>query len=230
MLDKCQMARLVPLYEGISLRELEGNILCEFGVDEGLFVAALSYWPSTSLELATGIKTLPVLLTSDGAIRYFLQHLREFGVDEGLFVAALSNWPPTCLELATGIKTPPVLLTSDGAIKYFLQHLRVKGAMNLFVRFEIGCTNNKFIDDLGMSFVTLATCKPTGTSNVSYGSSRRGFLSREAPKNVQKEARKEVPKARVVNLEDVEFVREVERVEEEMKDGSAVGEKQFKRQ
>ncbi|CAN6968868.1 unnamed protein product [Brassica oleracea var. botrytis] len=43
----------------MSLRELQGNVLREFGVEEGLFVAALSYWPPSSLELATGIKTPP---------------------------------------------------------------------------------------------------------------------------------------------------------------------------
>ena len=55
VLDKRQMARLVPLYEGMSLRELQGNVLREFGVKEGLFVVTLSYWPPSSLELATGI-------------------------------------------------------------------------------------------------------------------------------------------------------------------------------
>ncbi|CAN6913844.1 unnamed protein product [Brassica oleracea] len=43
----------------MSLRDLQGNVLREFGVEEGLFVAALNYWPPSSLELATGIKTLP---------------------------------------------------------------------------------------------------------------------------------------------------------------------------
>ncbi|KAJ4869463.1 hypothetical protein Rs2_48981 [Raphanus sativus] len=41
VLDKSQMARLVPLYEGISLRELQCNVLREFGVEEDLFGAAL---------------------------------------------------------------------------------------------------------------------------------------------------------------------------------------------
>ncbi|KAH0904068.1 hypothetical protein HID58_043571 [Brassica napus] len=35
VLDKRQMARLVPLYEGMSLRELQGNVLRDFGVEEG---------------------------------------------------------------------------------------------------------------------------------------------------------------------------------------------------
>lgn len=190
VLDKSQMARLVPLYEGISLRELQCNVL------------------------------------------------REFGVEEDLFGAALSYWPPTSLELATGVRTPPVLLTSDGSIRYFLQHLRVKGAMNLFVRFERKSSENTdYIDDSGMGFVTPASAKkraspnvcsgssrignfsgngfvtpasskPSAFSNAGSGSSRSGFVSTETAEDP------------VVNLEDVEFVREVERVEEEIKDGN----------
>lgn len=190
VLDKSQMARLVPLYEGISLRELQCNVL------------------------------------------------REFGVEEDLFGAALSYWPPTSLELATWVRTPPVLLTSDGSIRYFLQHLRVKGAMNLFVRFERKSSENTdYIDDSGMGFVTPASAKkraspnvcsgssrignfsgngfvtpasskPSAFSNAGSGSSRSGFVSTETAEDP------------VVNLEDVEFVREVERVEEEIKDGN----------
>ncbi|KAG2311238.1 hypothetical protein Bca52824_022795 [Brassica carinata] len=85
VLDKRQMGRLVPLYEGMGLSELQGNVFREFGVEEDLFVAALSYWPPTSLELATWIRTPPVLLTSNGGIRYFLQHMRV-NVAMNLFV------------------------------------------------------------------------------------------------------------------------------------------------
>ncbi|KAL0847258.1 hypothetical protein Bca101_020504 [Brassica carinata] len=175
VLDKHQMARLVTLYEGISLKEVQGSVL------------------------------------------------REFGVDEGLFDASLSYWPPSSLELATGIKTPPVLVTSDVVIKYFLQHLRVKGAMNLFVRFDRKVVDNEYIDDSGMGFVTPLTLKPNVTSYMSSGSLNRGFLRRHVPKETPKEAPKVSLKARAVNLEDVEFVREVERVEEVIKDGSEVG-------
>ncbi|KAH0892562.1 hypothetical protein HID58_054991, partial [Brassica napus] len=215
VLDKRQMARLVPLYEGMSLFELQRNVL------------------------------------------------REFCVEEGLFVAALSYWPPSNLELDTGIKTPPVLLTNDGGIRYFLQHLRVKGAMNLFVKFE-RTSSDDFVDDSGMGFVTPLTCKPKGTSKLSYcaskkntpfvwsatskwsscstqketpfvtaedcnpkvsgGSSSHCFVTREgptdAPEEAPEEARIKIPTSRVVNGEDVEFVREVERVEEVINCGS----------
>ncbi|KAF3515082.1 hypothetical protein F2Q69_00004979 [Brassica cretica] len=179
VLDKRQMARLVPLYEGMSLFELQRNVL------------------------------------------------REFCVEEGLFVAALSYWPPSNLELATGIKTPPVLLTSDGGIRYFLQHLRVKGAMNLFVKFE-RTSFDDFVDDSGMGFwsscstqkeapfVTAEDCNP----KVSGGSSSHCFVTREGPTDAPEEARIKIPTSRVVNGEDVEFVREVERVEEVINCGS----------
>ncbi|CAH8327495.1 unnamed protein product [Eruca vesicaria subsp. sativa] len=39
--------------------------LHEFDIEEDVFVAALSYWPPTSLEIKTGIRTPLVLLTSE---------------------------------------------------------------------------------------------------------------------------------------------------------------------
>lgn len=66
-------------YEGIGCVELERNVLREFGVDEARFGVALSYWPPTSMELATGIRTPPVLITSDGTVKYFCKHLKVKG-------------------------------------------------------------------------------------------------------------------------------------------------------
>ncbi|KAL0875885.1 hypothetical protein Bca101_025590 [Brassica carinata] len=205
VLDKRQMGRLVPLYEGMGLSELQGNVF------------------------------------------------REFGVEEDLFVAALSYWPPTSLELATWIRTPPVLLTSNGGIRYFLQHMRVNVAMNLFVGFERRSKQNEdYVDDSWMGFVTPGAFNRKTTASVGYGSSRcfvtPGFVPKEVPKDDSgmgfvtpgsiKQKRtatvdyglsrrgsvpKEVSKAPVVNLEDVEFVREVERVEKEINDVSSVG-------
>ncbi|CAN7086219.1 unnamed protein product, partial [Brassica oleracea var. botrytis] len=58
---RSRMGRMVPVYEGIGCEELERNVLCEFRMDEARFGVTLSYWPPTSLELATGIRTPPVL-------------------------------------------------------------------------------------------------------------------------------------------------------------------------
>ncbi|CAN6821755.1 unnamed protein product [Brassica oleracea] len=49
----------------MSLFELQRNVLREFCVEEGLFVAALSYWPPSNLELDTGIKTPPRTSSDD---------------------------------------------------------------------------------------------------------------------------------------------------------------------
>lgn len=67
---------MVHVYESIGCVELERNVLREFGVDEAHFGVSLSYWPPTSLELATGIRTPPVLITSDGTVKYFCKHLK----------------------------------------------------------------------------------------------------------------------------------------------------------
>ena len=84
--------------------------------------------------------------------------------------------------------------------------------MNLFVGFVRNSPDkDEYIDDSGIGFVTHVPMKPKGPLNVGIGSSRRSFVSSKAPKPP------------IVNLEDVEFVREVERVEEEIKGGSAFG-------
>lgn len=161
VIDKRQMARLVPLYEGISLLELEGNVLKEFRVQEGDFKVSLSYWP------------------------------------------------PTSYELATGLKTPPALLTSDGGIRYFLEHMKVRGAMNLFAKFEKveKQKGSDHIDDSGMGCVTPAKIIRK-ESFVGSGVSKEACASTG------------VSKVDVVNLEDEEFVREVEKVEEKIKSRS----------
>ncbi|WZY87231.1 hypothetical protein YC2023_033615 [Brassica napus] len=65
------MSRMVPFHDGITLSQLEHNIMKEFSLEGNLGSVALSYWPPTTLELATGIRTPPVLLTNEGDVRYF---------------------------------------------------------------------------------------------------------------------------------------------------------------
>ncbi|KAF8087026.1 hypothetical protein N665_0602s0009 [Sinapis alba] len=157
------MGRMVPIYEGVGFKELEKNVL------------------------------------------------REFKVDENRFRVSLSNWPPTSFELATGIKTPPVLLTSDGAVRYFCQHLKVKGGMNLFARFEIYIVDTKVVDDSRMEFVSPIKGKGIPWPDNGNGSTKVGYVLPAASKT------------RVVNLEDDEFVREVEKVEEKIRSESFRG-------
>ena len=74
--DKQQMSRMVPFREGITLSELDANVMKEFSYGGKLGSVALSYWPPSSIELATGIRTPPVLLTNDGAVGFFSRHLK----------------------------------------------------------------------------------------------------------------------------------------------------------
>ncbi|CAN7089753.1 unnamed protein product, partial [Brassica rapa subsp. narinosa] len=61
------MGRMVEIYDGIGCKELAGNVLREFKLDEERYGVTLSYWPPTSFELATGIRTPPVMITNHGA-------------------------------------------------------------------------------------------------------------------------------------------------------------------
>ncbi|KAL0814519.1 hypothetical protein Bca101_070962 [Brassica carinata] len=166
VVDKRQMARLVPVSKGITMTELQVSVL------------------------------------------------REFGKEEKLWKPVLSHWPPSSLELATGIRTPPVQLTSDGAINYFVQHFRVKGAMNLFVRFEqklTTCDVSENVDDSGMGFVTPVAFGPKRSSKIGSGISNGGYVTTDGSK------------AKAVDFVDVEFMSEVERVEAEIESGSKCG-------
>lgn len=78
VVDKGKMARMIPVDDGVSILELERRVVAEFKVG-GQYGVALSYWPPDSLDLATGIKTPPVLLTSDGALKYFFSHMKVRG-------------------------------------------------------------------------------------------------------------------------------------------------------
>ncbi|CAG7896188.1 unnamed protein product [Brassica rapa] len=60
VIEKNQMGRMVEIHPGLGFKELEDNVLREFRLDEGHFRVSLSYWPPSSFELATGIRTPPV--------------------------------------------------------------------------------------------------------------------------------------------------------------------------
>ncbi|CAN6830412.1 unnamed protein product, partial [Brassica oleracea] len=76
------MGRMVQIYDGIGCNELEGNVLREFKLDEGRFRVSLSYWPPTSFELATGIRTPPVLITNEGAFELKTDNVDNEVVDD----------------------------------------------------------------------------------------------------------------------------------------------------
>ncbi|KAJ0258975.1 hypothetical protein HA466_0076800 [Hirschfeldia incana] len=65
-IDKHQMSRIVTLSPNITLADFQNSVLKEFfSSTEPQPSASLSYWPPNTKELATGIKTPPVMLTHD---------------------------------------------------------------------------------------------------------------------------------------------------------------------
>ncbi|CAG7874432.1 unnamed protein product, partial [Brassica rapa] len=76
VIDKKKMSRIVPVRAGMSLSDLQTNIVQEFFTfTEPAPQAVLSYWPPNMKELATGLTTPPVILTNNGAVSFFFHHL-----------------------------------------------------------------------------------------------------------------------------------------------------------
>ncbi|CAN7030387.1 unnamed protein product [Brassica rapa subsp. trilocularis] len=70
------MSRIVPVRAGMSLCELQSNVVQEFFTfTVPAPQAVLSYWSPNMKELATGLTTPPVVLINDGAVSFFFQHL-----------------------------------------------------------------------------------------------------------------------------------------------------------
>ncbi|KAF2539483.1 hypothetical protein F2Q68_00021284 [Brassica cretica] len=59
VVDKTNMARMIPVHEALTIKEIESRVFAEFKKSETSFNVALSYWPPDSKDLATGIKTSP---------------------------------------------------------------------------------------------------------------------------------------------------------------------------
>lgn len=95
IIEKNRMGRTVQMYEGIGVKELEGNVLHEFRVDEARHRVSLSYWPPTSFKLATGIRTPPVLITNSGAVKFFCEHQK---VKEGMNLFAKFELKAACVD------------------------------------------------------------------------------------------------------------------------------------
>ncbi|CAN7042943.1 unnamed protein product [Brassica rapa subsp. trilocularis] len=56
IIEKNRMGRTVQMYEGIGVKELEGNVLHEFRVDEARHRVSLSYWPQQASNLQRGLE------------------------------------------------------------------------------------------------------------------------------------------------------------------------------
>ncbi|KAF3521160.1 hypothetical protein DY000_02058853 [Brassica cretica] len=120
---------------------------------------------------------------------------------------ALSYWPPTTLELAMGIRTPPVLLTSECAVRYFYKHMKVDAPMNLFANFDFAhCgSHNSQKDDKGDDIRTPARAMKRKMFDEGWSFGKGGYVSSVGSK------------ANVSSVEEDEFLREVDKVEEHIK-------------
>ncbi|CAF1831465.1 hypothetical protein Bca4012_030201 [Brassica carinata] len=79
VIDKKKMSRIVPVRAGMSLSELQSNVVQEFYTfTDPAPQSVLSYWPPNMKELATGFTTPPVILTNDGAVSFFFYHLAVY--------------------------------------------------------------------------------------------------------------------------------------------------------
>lgn len=107
--------------------------------------------------------------------------------------------------------------------------------MNLFVRFEKLLVEEDIIDDSGMGFVTPAGYKRNSTysaprfnqKNTTPGFSgfnRKMFSTSETSVSKRRCVNEEAKDDTAVNLDDVEFVMEAEKLEEELKGGRRVSE------
>ncbi|CAA7051950.1 unnamed protein product [Microthlaspi erraticum] len=77
VIDKQRMSQVVAFEDGMSIDELKKNVIREFIADGGSEIdVELSYWPPNTHELATGITTPPVIVTSGASISYFCKHFR----------------------------------------------------------------------------------------------------------------------------------------------------------
>ncbi|KAF3506879.1 hypothetical protein F2Q69_00003735 [Brassica cretica] len=59
VVDKTNMARMIPVHEALTIKEAECRVFAEFKKSETSSNVALSYWPPDSKDLAIGIKTPP---------------------------------------------------------------------------------------------------------------------------------------------------------------------------
>ncbi|VVB16480.1 unnamed protein product [Arabis nemorensis] len=74
--SRIRKSRIVVIKSGNKLSELSERLVIEFGLTEDDNTAALSYWPGNICDFVTGSKIPHVLLTSDGALDFFVSQLR----------------------------------------------------------------------------------------------------------------------------------------------------------
>ncbi|CAE5977861.1 unnamed protein product [Arabidopsis arenosa] len=68
--DQGRKSRIVPVFEGMNLLEMKETVSSEFGVYTQM---TLSYWSPESLKFVTGVKTPPVMVTTEVGLDLFLK-------------------------------------------------------------------------------------------------------------------------------------------------------------
>ncbi|KAF3557294.1 hypothetical protein F2Q69_00014305 [Brassica cretica] len=147
--ENCMVLNGDWIYDDIGCKELDGNVLREFKLDEGRFHVSLSYWPPTSFELATGIRIPPVLITNEGAVKYFCQHQKGW-----VFVSPKAARFGERSDFGCGS-------SKNGYVSSSASKTRV---------IDIA-------DDSGMGFVSPDAARFGGRSDLGCGSSKKGYVS-----------------------------------------------------
>ncbi|KAH0845279.1 LOW QUALITY PROTEIN: hypothetical protein HID58_091856, partial [Brassica napus] len=210
VIEKNRMGRMVDIYEGIGCKELEGNVLRKFKLDEGRYRVSLSYWAPTSFELATGIRTPPVLITNRGAVKYFCEHQKVKG---GM---NLLNWKTDSVDTEVVDDSGMAFVSPEAA--RFVEKRDFGSASSKKGYFSSAASVMNSADGSGLGFVSEKAASFGGMRDFGCGSSKK--------RNVTSPYKK----SRVIDISDEdELVREVEKLEETImsegvKGGSGKGE------
>ncbi|KAL0806798.1 hypothetical protein Bca101_099290 [Brassica carinata] len=195
------MGRMVEIYEGIGCKELEGNVLREFKLDEERYRVSLSYWPPTSFELATGIRTPPVLITNHGAVKYFCEHQKVKG---GMNLFAKFELKTDCVDTEVVDDSGMAFVSPEAA--RFVEKRDLGSASSKKGYVSSVASKNRVMNSesgSGLGFVSEKAASLGGMRDFFCGSSKK--------RNVTSPYKK----SRVIDISDEdELVREVEKLEE----------------
>ena len=203
VIEKNRMGRMVEIYEGIGCKELEGNVLREFKLDEERYRVSLSYWPPTSFELATGIRTPPVLITNHGAVKYFCEHQKVKG---GMNLFAKFELKTDCVDTEVVDDSGMAFVSPEAA--RFVEKRDLGSASSKKGYVSSAASKNRVMNSesgSGLGFVSEKAASLGGMRDFACGSSKK--------RNVTSPYKK----SRVIDISDEdELVREVEKLEETM--------------
>ncbi|RIA05146.1 hypothetical protein BRARA_K00569 [Brassica rapa] len=216
VIEKNRMGRMVEIYDGIGCKELAGNVLREFKLDEERYGVTLSYWPPTSFELATGIRTPPVMITNHGAVKYFCDHQKVKG---GMNLFAKFELKTDSVDTEVVDDSGMAFVSPEAA--RFVEKRDFGSASSKKGYVSSAASKNRVIhrgSDTRFDFVSEKAASLGGMGDLGSGSSKK--------RNVTSPYKK----SRVIDISDEdELVREVEKLEETImseggKGGTSLGE------